>query len=109
MSVGVEFGPGASEPPEKTMNKVKKGGRTPRRNERRMTTPIQSSSPSPNNVTFLPRSREQLNSVHEESENNSFSIDNDDDQFGKMFIKMNSGLVKNPVHTLSKRKESEPN
>ena len=102
VSVGVEFGPGAPVLKEETMNEMKKHRRT---QDRRMKTTIE----SPKNLTLLPHSREHLKSVHEESENNSFSIDNDYDQFGKMFNKMNSKLVKKPVPNLLKRKETEPN
>lgn len=87
------------------MNEMKKCGRTLRTSDRRMKTTIVSRK----DVTIFSPSIELLNSVHEESENNSFSIDNDDDQFGKMFMKMNSQLLKDPSPNLSKRKKSEKN
>jgi hypothetical protein len=104
-SVGIEFRHGTPVLEEETMNEMKMCGRTLRTPDRRMKTTIVSRK----DATFFPPSIEHLNSVHEESENNSFSIDNDDDQFGKMFMKMNSQLLTDPSPNLSKRKKSEQN
>jgi hypothetical protein len=103
--VGIEFGHAIPVLEDETINEMKKCGRSLRTPDRRIKTIMV----SPMDVTSFPPSPKLLNSVHEESENNSCSIDNDDDQFGKMFMKMNSKLVRKSSPNLSKRKKSEQN